>query len=178
MLNERFLYRAKHKTNAVWEVGSLVILPNGDYEIANKCANPPDSDPMWEKCVITHMVDPSTICQCTGLHDSTRWEELTCEEQRQFLLEWNFKKNRRNAKEDWTGRRVFEKDIVSLVFDGKSYVYQVVWDESELDYKATNGEENYKNNFQYLLCCEDIKVLGNGFDNPELVEQLDGRCEK
>ena len=24
---------------------------------------------MWKSCVITHIVDPSTVCQCTGLKD-------------------------------------------------------------------------------------------------------------
>ena len=63
------LFKAKRIDNGEWEIGSLVSLPNGDYEIANKCQNPPDSDPMWGKCVITHKVDQSTICQYTGLSD-------------------------------------------------------------------------------------------------------------
>ena len=68
-MNDRYLFRAKRIDNGEWEIGSLICLPNGEYEIANKCTNPPDSDPMWGKCVITHKVDQSTICQCTGLKD-------------------------------------------------------------------------------------------------------------
>lgn len=63
------LFKAKRIDNGEWEIGSLVVLPNGECEIANKCQNPPDSDPMWRKCVITHKIDPSTICQYTGLTD-------------------------------------------------------------------------------------------------------------
>lgn len=63
------LFKAKRIDNGEWVEGSLVALPGGEYEIANKCQNPPDSDPMWGKCVITHKVDPSTICQYTGLTD-------------------------------------------------------------------------------------------------------------
>lgn len=49
-------------------------MPTGEYEISNKCNNPPDCDPMWDKVVITHKVDPSTICQCTGLKDKNgKW---------------------------------------------------------------------------------------------------------
>ena len=68
-MNDRYLYRAKRIDNVEWEIGSLICLPDGEYEIANRCTNPPDSDQMWKKCVITHKVDPSTICQCTGLND-------------------------------------------------------------------------------------------------------------
>ena len=68
-MENRYLCRAKRIDNEEWEIGSLIALSDGKFEIANKCENPPDSDPMWGKCVITHYVDPSTICQCTGLKD-------------------------------------------------------------------------------------------------------------
>lgn len=68
-MEDRYLSKAKRLDNGEWEVGSLIALPTGEYEISNKCNNPPDCDPMWDKVVITHKVDPSTICQCTGLKD-------------------------------------------------------------------------------------------------------------
>ena len=68
-MKNRYLYRAKRIDNGEWEIGSLIALPDGKFEIANKCENPPDGDPMWRECVITHYVDPSTVCQCTGLTD-------------------------------------------------------------------------------------------------------------
>lgn len=68
-MEDRYLFKGKRVDNGEWEIGSLIILPNGKYEIANSCTNPPDSDPMWKSCVITHLVGPSTICQCTGLKD-------------------------------------------------------------------------------------------------------------
>lgn len=68
-MQERYLCRAKRIDNGEWEIGSLITFPTGEYEISNKCNNPPDCDPMWDKVVITHKVDPSTICQCTGLKD-------------------------------------------------------------------------------------------------------------
>lgn len=68
-MEDRYLFKAKRLDNGEWEVGSLIALPTGEYEISNKCNNPPDCDPMWDKVVITHKVDPSTICQCTGLKD-------------------------------------------------------------------------------------------------------------
>lgn len=71
---------------------------------------------------------------------------------------------------DKNGNLIWENDIVMTVYDGNEHIYQVVWDESELDFKATNGKENYKSNFEYLPCCDEIEILGNCFDNPELLE--------
>lgn len=68
-MEDRYLFKAKRIDNWEWEIGSLIALPTGEYEISNKCNNPPDCDPMWDKVAITHKVDPSTICQCTGLKD-------------------------------------------------------------------------------------------------------------
>lgn len=71
---------------------------------------------------------------------------------------------------DKNGNLIWENDIVMTVYDGNEHIYQVVWDESELDFKATNGKENYESNFEYLPCCDEIEILGNCFDNPELLE--------
>lgn len=71
---------------------------------------------------------------------------------------------------DKNANLIWENDIVRTVYDGNEHIYQVVWDESELDFKATNGKENYESNFEYLPCCDEIEILGNCFDNPELLE--------
>lgn len=68
-MENRYLFKGKRIDNGEWEVGSLVILPDKKVEICNRAINPPDSDPMWGRCVVTHYVDPNTICQCTGLRD-------------------------------------------------------------------------------------------------------------
>lgn len=72
---------------------------------------------------------------------------------------------------DKNGKRIWENDVVRLVCDGKEHIYQIVWDNSELDFKATKGEENYGTNYEYLLCCDEIEVIGNIFDNKELLQE-------
>ena len=47
---------------------------------------------------------------------------------------------------DKNGKRIWENDVVWLVCDGKEHIYQIVWDNSELDFKATKGEENFGTN--------------------------------
>lgn len=70
---------------------------------------------------------------------------------------------------DKNGKKIFEGDIVRLVYNGNEHIYQVVYDVTELDFKATNGREEYGNNFQYPTCCEEVEVIGNIYDNPELL---------
>ena len=71
---------------------------------------------------------------------------------------------------DKNGQKIWENDICEMVYDGKIHIYVVVWDKTELDFKGTNGKENYGRNFEYLGCCEEIVVIGKIFDNADLLE--------
>ena len=129
-MNDRYLYRAKRMDNGEWTYGYLYGIWEIKYILWGMTNNIPD---MTE-------VEPSTICQCTGLKDKS-------------------------------GKLIWENDIVRIVYNGIEYIYKVIWDVSELDFKATNGKENYKSNFQYLTCCEEIEIIENIFDNPELLKE-------
>ena len=139
-MNDRYLYRAKRTDNGEWEIGSLIYLPNGEYEIANKCTNPPDSDPMWKKCVITHKVDPSTICQCTGLMG-------------------------KNGKLIWENDIMVAHFDDSFPEDA-TYT-RVVWDNNGFCTKEQGSEDiSPLDKFDQ----EHFEVCGNIFDNMELLE--------
>lgn len=142
-MDERYLFKAKRIDNGEWEIGSLIALPTGEYEISNKCNNPPDCDPMWDKVVITHKVDTSTICQCTGLKEKN-------------------------------GNLIWENDVVRVYGDTDDfgndlyYFYKVVWNK---DLCCWWLSDIYTQEDEYLyICLKEIDVIGNIFDNPELLE--------
>ncbi len=139
-MEDRYLYKAKRIDNGEWEIGSLAVLPNGDYEICNKCKNPPDSDPMWNNSLITHKIDSSTICQCTGLTD-------------------------KNAKKIWENDFIRDEEgNIGIVKFGQYNNYHigffVEWIEKEM--------ECYRTDLGYWALKGE--VAGNIFDNPELLE--------
>ena len=40
------------------------------------------------------------------------------------------------------------------------------------DFKATNGHDEYGNNFRYLGVNDSIIVIGNVYQNPELLKEV------
>ena len=139
-MENRFLCRGKRIDNGEWEIGSLIALPDGKFEIANNCENPPDSDPMWEKCVITHEVEPTTICQCTGLRDKNDaliWENDIL----MAYLDEDHPEDVTYAKIEWNGSG---------------------WSTHE----NNNEDQEYLDDF----VLENYEVVGNIFDNPGLLE--------
>ena len=88
-------------------------------------------------------VDPSTICQCTGKHDIPE------------------------------NKMIYEHDFVSFLdtystengYAERYCVGEVLWDDEELCFYVTNrlSAESYE-------VLDDCKVIGNRFDNPELLE--------
>lgn len=91
-----------------------------------------------------HKVDPSTICQCTGLSDEN-------------------------------GKKIFEGDIVGYIdgtstesgFSEQNCRGQVEWDEETASFQVTErlSAESYE------VLDRGCKVLGNIFDNAELMEE-------
>lgn len=123
-MEDRDLFKAKRIDNGEWEIGNLIILPNGKYIIANGYSNPPDV------CIITHyLVDPSTICQCTGYKGIYEKDIFQCDDER-YVIEWC------DYSLCWEAQAIWSSESISL------------------------GE----------FGLNEIVVIGNAIDNPELLE--------
>lgn len=87
-------------------------------------------------------MQPDTICRCTGLKDKN-------------------------------GKLIWENDVVKQFADcnelGNSlyFFYQIRWNN---EYSAFEGYEIYTEETVLFPDLEDIEVIGNIFDNPELLE--------
>lgn len=140
-MKDRYLFKAKRVDNGEWVQGALV------YD---------DSDKLYRiiteihystgTCLTTDnapRVDISTICQCTGLKD-------------------------RN------GNLIWESDVVKVYGDTDDfgndlfYFYKVVWNK---DLCCWWLSDIYTQEDEYLyIYLKEIEVIGNVFDNPELLE--------
>ena len=139
-MEDRYLFKAKRIDNGEWEIGSLIALPTGEYEISNKCNNPPDCDHIWNKVVITHKVKPSTICQCTGLKD-------------------------KNGNLIWEND-IMVAHLDDAYPENETYI-RILWYESGFCSKEKGSEDiSPIDKFDQ----EHFEVCGNIFDNKELLE--------
>ena len=71
---------------------------------------------------------------------------------------------------DKNGVEIYEGDIVETVYNGEVFAGVVVYDLSEVDFKVTDGKEKYGRNFQYLTGNDENEVVGNIYENPELLK--------
>jgi len=129
--------------------------------------------------------DGNTVCQFTGLHDNTKWGDLTEAEKESFLSDWNYREDRKNKIEDWSGRKIWENDILRYSYDydgspflkdGEEIKYRVgavFWSEWRGSWAVCGrGNKKYTNNdvFKYNRNPNRTEVIGNISDNPELLE--------
>ena len=110
-----------------------------------------------------YLFEDIILMQSTGIYDNTKFEDLSEKEQEEWLESGK-------TADEWKGWEIFEGNIVEIIYDEEPFTGVVVYDLGETDFKATNGNEDYGNNFQYLTVGESIKVIGNVHQNPELIE--------
>ena len=139
-MEDRYLFKGKRIDNGEWVEGYLV------YDNRDKLYRIiMDIQYSTGTCITTDnapRVDSSTICQCTGLKDKN-------------------------------GKLIWENDVVKQFADcnelGNSlyFFYQIRWNN---EYSAFEGYEIYTEETVLFPDLEDIEVIGNIFDNPELLE--------
>lgn len=131
-MNYRYLFRAKRIDNGEWTYGYLYGIWERKYILWGMTNNVPD---MTE-------VDPSTICQCTGLEDKNG------------VLIW---------ENDICGRKEKNAEIVTYNNGDWTLDYSYA-------FKRKRGTD-YCNLGFYANVRKCVEVIGNIFDNPELMEQ-------
>ncbi len=142
-LNDRYLFRGKRIDNGEWVEGLIWKKKYNTDKIFISCF--PDKDDNEEAFV----VDSETICQYTGLTD-------------------------RN------GNKIWENDVLSIARKSDCigvYYYppiqypvnvKVRWDMCAWVWE-TIGEQKYYISFPDAWCHYEPEVIGNIFDNPELL---------
>ena len=132
------LFRAKRMRDKIWVEGSLLVLDDdsGYYFITQpykSASTLPVKDLIYNH---THLVDPETVCQYTGMTD-------------------------RNGKKIW------ENNIVQMFYrDGGTDTGTIRYTEQCARFQYYEaGEIGYGID---ITC--DMEVIGNIFDNPELLK--------
>ena len=131
-MEDRYLFKGKRLDNGVWVQGYLFGIWEKRYILWGMTNDIPN---MIE-------VDPSTICQCTGLKDN-------------------------NGKLIWENDVVGFWDTYSTE-NGQAEmdcIGKVVWDDETISFQVTNrlSAESYE-------VLDECSVIGNIFDNKELLE--------
>lgn len=148
-MESRYLYRGKRIDNGEWAEGNLI--QNSDAEDGwEAIIIPAKNSNMFTKHIKHgygdlgyenwYRVDPATICQCTGLKDKN-------------------------------GKLIFENDIMEAHID-EDFPEDV--SRFKVEWNGKGWVENHPDGVdrEYLddFDTEHFKVVGNIFDNPELLE--------
>ena len=132
-MNDRYLYRAKRKSDKRWIYGNLIHTDDGVYIIQNYVP---------QHLIGNYEVDPSTICQCTGLKDKNG--KLICEND---IVRYN--------------------DMIT----GVEKIDRIEWNETHASFVRLHRSKMglqylYINEF----IANECEVIGSAIDNPELLE--------
>lgn len=139
-MENRFLSRGKRKDNGEWAEGYLIVDEKDYSKYFIGFVIGANEDGTPHDLDVVQ-VDPSTICQCTSLKDKN-------------------------------GKLIWENDICGRK---EEYPEIVKYNNGDwtLDYSYSKGKESgycYCNLGFYALERKYVEIIGNIFDNPELLE--------
>ena len=141
-MSDRHLFKAKRVDNGEQIVGGLVKY---GFVGKEKYYIIPD----YASDLYAIEIDPNTICQCTGLTDKN-------------------------------GKLIWENDVIKYHF-GNAYAqirygaYQSCFDSQKVEhigfYVDWSESRNYRKDLGYWINMVNAEVIGNIFDNPELIKE-------
>lgn len=146
-MEDRYLFKAKRLDNGEWVTGNLI--QNPFFKVVRSWISSEQEDKTRLRSISRTQalwnsieVDSSTICQCTGLKDTD-------------------------------GKLIWENDVVVFLDtystengqEEMGCIGKVVWDDETISFQVTNrlSSESYE-------VLDECSVIGNIFDNPELLE--------
>lgn len=154
-MEDRYLFKAKRLDNGEWAIGNLIqnLFLKGvrswissEQEDKTRLKSISRTQALWNSIE----VDSSTICQCTGVKDKS-------------------------------GKLIWENDLVKDLFSDtiapiRYGSYQNCFDSTKtenvgfyVDWSVTD-KKYMRKDLGYWINMVDAEVIGNTFDNPELLE--------
>lgn len=185
------LWKGKRIDNGEWVIGNLIysedaeegwetiIIPTFDSNMFTKGGAKGNLGfENW------YRVDKDTLCQYTGLNDNTKWESLTEEEKQRFYNQVCSEDGKtikyphiEDVKHLWKGKMIWENDVIKTNCGNVRVIYSAEPSPYEnsfnvgfevLFYNITDNE-NYRRDVGFWACYRGFGVIGNVFDNPELL---------
>ena len=150
----KYLFKGKRKDNNEWVEGYLIQDIDSVFIVENCSIN---ASGYLEGNI--HEIDPETICRCTGYdaENGAVWEHEIIE----FTIWWCDGNERDSILR---GEVVYSPHNMSFQLRG-------IRNQEWLRHTGYNENDNFLTPFSELNFTEaDIKILGNIFDNPELLE--------
>jgi len=114
----------------------------------------------WNRFMVSSGWDDEDNPTFTGLYDSTKWEELS-EKEKEFWVRQRYKKN------NWKGKEIYEGDILK---HNKTII--VVEPIVPINRFYASYDTPYEDDWMSMSDV-DWEVIGNRFENPELLEVKD-----
>lgn len=144
-MEDRYLFKAKRVDNGEWVLGVL-------FDGENHCIIGQEikfSPYQTNECkIVGYEVDRNTICQCTDLKDKNCkmiWENDILYNGNYFVVKWNMPCAR-----------------FDIVLDNSHNIPMGTWEPMVCDWR--------NNDFKEYRKAVDYEVIGNIFDNKELLE--------
>lgn len=141
-MENRYLFKAKRVDNGEWVQGYIVKY---GYTGREKYSIVPE----YASDLYSFLIDPSTICRCTGLKDENDkliWENDILHNGNYFVVKWNAPCAR-----------------FDIVLNNSCNIPIGKWESMICDWKTNDFKEYRK--------AVDYEIIGNIFDNPELLNR-------